>query len=168
MLSKKEISALFDYNPQEGILRWKETHRRVRKGQPAGCECKKEGKPTYIVVRVGNAPGKLYPAHQLIWCLMTGEWPSFLIDHRDLDGTNNKWENLRKATNGQNMMNGRLRSDNKTGVKGVTMHRNGVFRARINVAGKEVFLGRFQTLEEATLARKMAQDRYHGEFARDA
>jgi hypothetical protein len=168
MLTQEKAKQLFSYDPHEGILRWREWSRGRRADLVAGCPCRKKGKPTYLVVRVGQKPGKLYPVHQIVWLYMTGEWPDTLIDHEDLDGENNKFINLRKATNGQNMMNGRLRADNKTGVKGISMHRNGMFRVRINVDGKEIFLGRFYEFEKAVAVRKEAQIRYHGEFARDA
>ena len=33
---------------------------------------------------------------------VNGSFPSHVIDHRDTDGTNNRWDNLRPATNSQN------------------------------------------------------------------
>ena len=60
---------------------------------------------------------KNYKVHQIIWVYMTGKWPDKLIDHEDLNGENNKWYNLRLATQSQNMMNVGLRATNTTGVK---------------------------------------------------
>jgi HNH endonuclease/AP2 domain len=164
MLSYDEARRVFDYDPAEGILRWKLAPRR---GMPAGCECKKPGKPIYIVVRVGKAPGILYAAHRVIWLWMTGSWPVKMIDHKDLDGTNNKWDNLRLATNSQNMMNANLYKNNRTGIKGVTFRR-GKFRVRIQKNGAEIYLGDFGTIDEARAARDVAAKMYHGEFARSS
>lgn len=45
-----------------------------------------------------------------------------------------------------------------TGVKGVGFSRNGKYRARIGLQGKEYHLGTFETLEEAIRARKHAEE----------
>ena len=98
---------------------------------------------------------------------MTGEDPSEIIDHKDGDTLNLKWPNLRPATNGTNIQNSKLRSDNKSGVKGVcwdTYHKKWV--AHVTVDGKQVKIGRFKTIEEATVAVEAARERMHGEFAR--
>jgi HNH endonuclease/AP2 domain len=165
MLTQEQAKELFSYNPEEGILRWRKwAGGCCRKDLIAGYRKQTKGKPTYWVVMLKN---KNHKVHQIIWVYMTGKWPDKFIDHEDLDGTNNKWSNLRLASNGQNMMNGSLRSDNTTGVKGISWdQRRGNFRARLVVDGIEKYLGSFDDVEEAAKVRAEAAKKYHGEFAR--
>lgn len=69
--------------------------------------------------------------------------------------------NVRWATAQDQLRNTKLYSTNKTGVKGVIWDKaRGSFRAGITVDYKEVFLGRFGTLEEARSARESGEKRF--------
>lgn len=89
------------------------------------------------------------------------------VDHHDRDPSNNQRDNLRVATNGGNRANSRLNRDNKSGFKGVHSSR-GKWHSQINTGGKKIFLGRFDTPEEAHKVYKEAALLYHGEFANPA
>ena len=68
--------------------------------------------------RVGK---EKYYVHRLIWEILNGPIPiGMVIDHIDRNPSNNKIENLRVVAHKENMNNCKIRSDNKTGVKGVT------------------------------------------------
>lgn len=59
--------------------------------------------------------------------------------------------------------NQRVRKTSKTGIRGVTkIKQSQLYRARINVNGKEVHLGVFEDLKEAAFARKQAELLYWG------
>lgn len=89
-----------------------------------------------------------------------------MVDHEDGDGLDNQRHNLRFANNTQNQHNQRrLRSDNTTGYKGVTVHRDGRFVAQIYVNKKHLNLGYFKTREQAARAYDAAAEKYFGEFA---
>lgn len=108
-------------------------------------------------------------AHRVIWKMVTGEDPEYEIDHKDLDGRNNSWDNLRSATGSNNQHNKAVQANNSTGFKGVSTHPlSPKFRARITVNGNGIHLGMFNTREEAHRARQEAALEYHGEFARHA
>jgi len=97
--------------------------------------------------------------------MMTGEWPAFQVDHEDRIRTNNKWNNLRRATDSQNRANSRLYSSNTSGVKGVAfLPRSKKWGARIKFEGRSKSLGSFESKEEACAARLAAEDLIHGEF----
>lgn len=119
----------------------------------------------YIQVRAG---GSRYRAHRLAWFYMTGSWPTEQIDHINGVRDDNRWANLRQATQSQNIINGRLRSSTSTGFKGVTRDSDGRnrWRARITVAGRQRFLGYFGSAEEAAAAYQKAADEAFGQFAR--
>lgn len=71
----------------------------------------------YIVIAVN---GKRYLAHRLAWLYVYGVWPEIQIDHRDTIRTNNRINNLRESTQGQNRENVRTKqSNNKSGFLGV-------------------------------------------------
>ena len=71
---------------------------------------------------------------------------------------NKHW--LRIYTNGDVRLRG-------TGVTGVSKTPNGKYRARIMVDRKEIYLGTFETLKEAAIARKNGETKYFGEFSRN-
>jgi hypothetical protein len=96
---------------------------------------------------------------------MTREWPKDNVDHRDLDKLNDKWNNLRGATTSQNAMNRRVRSDSKTGLKGVRVEK-GKFTARVKLDGRTYRVSGLRTVEEAIQAREALAIALHEEFAR--
>ena len=178
-LTAETLRQLLDYDPETGILRWKkrtpeffeDTVRRDAEqicnwwnkrfaGKIAG-SLNKNG---YIALFVLN---KWYRAHRIIWLWMTGSWPTIDVDHRDLSKSNNRWGNLREATQAQNRTNRNLRPDNTSGLKGVCWFKpQGKWRAAIQANKKRVFLGYFDTKDEAHAAYCDAAKRLHGEFAR--
>lgn len=106
--------------------------------------------------------GKTVYMHRLIMSAQKGQE----IDHINNDGLDNRRENLRFCTSSQNKANMRLRSDNKSGYKGVNFDKQtGKWRARIKFNNKEYSLGRHNKLEDAVKARKAALT-LHGKFAK--
>ena len=117
--------------------------------------------------RRGRIFGKDYIAHRVIWARQTGEWPKALVDHKDTDRSNNRWDNLRQATHSQNQWNKRLSLANTSGFKGVSLHkRAGKWQATISLNGKQRHLGYFDSPEQA--AHRVSAERcaLHTEFGR--
>lgn len=102
--------------------------------------------------------GVLYHCHKLALYLQTGEYPD-LVDHINRDPSDNRLVNLRKATHQQNMVNSKLRKDNKSGVKGV-FKLGEMYLAYITRFGKRERLGLFDSIEEATAARVAAEGKF--------
>jgi len=89
------------------------------------------------------------------------------IDHANGNGLDNRRENLRVATNGQNVCNQGIRRSNTAGFKGVSWYkRAGKWRASIGLAGKKRHLGLYDTAEAAHAAYCRAALELHGTFAR--
>lgn len=149
------------YDPATGIFTRKiETCSRVKVGQRADIPC---GKGRRIVV-FGNMK---YYAHRLAWFYVHGKWPIDQIDHRDLDPCNNKIENLRESTQGQNMAN--VSRVNKTGRRGIylqTQCPTPRWIARIRFNGRGIYIGCYDCPEKAHNAYLEASRKYYGEFAR--
>lgn len=98
---------------------------------------------------------------------MTGEWPSADVDHKNRDRRDNRWENLRAATRSQNNANRVTTASH--GFKGATYNkRQGRWAAQTKFKGKPVYLGYYDTPEEAHAAYLAAAERLWGEFARAA
>lgn len=89
------------------------------------------------------------------------------VDHINADKLDNRRENLRTATVQQNGQNRGKYSCNTSGFKGVSWDkRDNKWFSQINVNGKRIFLGRFETPELAAKAYNDAAIKYHGEFAK--
>ena len=105
--------------------------------------------------------------HTVLHRLIMNTPKGYVTDHINGDKLDNRRENLRICTQHQNSMNTRISKNNKSGVKGVSTTPFGKYRARIMVNGVEIRLGHYETLEEATKARKRAERKYFGEYVRN-
>lgn len=162
-LTAERARELLDYDPDTGVLTW----RTDRRGGAYAGDVAGSLKPTvqgqrYLTVMID---GRRYLAHRIAWLIQTGSFPEHQIDHVNMDGTDNRWSNLRKATGSQNQANRRAPRSNTTGYKGVV--RSGQrFCAQVYANGKRYHLGTFDTLEEAHQAYKEGVTKHHGKFAR--
>ena len=102
-------------------------------------------------------------AHRLAWLFLYGEWPENEIDHINGDRADNREGNLRHVTRGQNARNLSMRSNNISGVVGVSRHQNG-WKAR----GARVYLGYSGCLGKALRMRKHyeTENGYHENHGR--
>jgi hypothetical protein len=98
---------------------------------------------------------------------MKGEWGRPLVAHRDGDPFNNRWRNLRLSSHSNNVANQSRKQSNTSGFKGVTLdRRRGTWMAQIKKDGRQYWLGRFATPEEAHAAYVAKARELFGEFAR--
>ena len=100
---------------------------------------------------------------------MEGRWPDPTSDHVNGNGLDNRWVNFREASFRENAQNRKTTS--VLGFKGVIKRKGVQFRhapyeAYIRVAGDRVYLGRFQTAQEAGAAYAVAAQKHYGDFAR--
>ena len=156
--TQSELMRLFRYEPDTGRLVRLVSRGRAVAGSVAGTRRKTQGGRTLVLMN-----GKQHAAARLIWCLVTGSWPTNHIDHIDGDPSNDKWDNLREANRCQNQWNRGVNRNNKTGLKGVTETWGG-WRARIRANGKTLELGKYATPIEAHQAYLDAAKIHHGEF----
>jgi len=160
-LSHDELKRMLNYSPETGVFTWTEDaskpHRHhLRKGV-AGTVNKKGYRS--IMVNLQK-----YKAHRLAWFFMTGKWPSGQIDHRNTIKDDNRFENLREATNEQNCRN-RIYRQSKTPYRGVGLYsKSGKWYAAIHYEKKRRHLGYFDTPEEASAVYEAEARRIYGEF----
>ena len=161
-LIPEEIKECLSYDEYTGLLTW----------------IKKSSK--YSHVPIGSVVGSLqadgylqimfekrnYLAHRIAWFLKTGKQPPEFIDHKDTIKTNNIWTNLREATSNQNQHNKGKSKNNTSGYKGVTFNiAASKWKAQIRVNGQQIYLGYFDTLEEAYLTYCTASEELHNKFS---
>jgi len=116
-------------------------------------------------VRIGVC-GKLYRAHRLAFLCMGVELP-VQVDHKDMDKTNNSWDNLRPSTNQTNQWNTKKRVTNTSGHKNVFWRpeRN---HWQVRIATKDnprKYIGSYKDFEEAVKAATAARIEHQQEFS---
>lgn len=120
--------------------------------------CWTSNKNLYISISVKRKQIKL---HNIIMSPPLG----YLVDHIDGNPRNNRRDNLRICTEGNNLKNKKTQSNNTSGQKGVCwIKRLNKWQSRIDINKKRVNLGLFNTFEDAVKARKDAETIYYGEF----
>lgn len=155
-------ASVLSYDQDTGVFTWK-----VRRGpKKAGARAGNLSAHGYRQIEV---LGIRYYEHRLAWFFVTGRWPDGLIDHRNGDPGDNRFENLREADPTQNRANSKLDVRSSSGVKGVHWSREAKkWRAQICVRGVVINLGVHNYKEDAAQAYAEAAERYFGEFARSA
>ncbi len=159
MLTAERLREILLYNPETGEWRWLVGCKRVKAGDLAGWT---DGGYTRIAI-----DGSTYRSSRLAWLYMTGEWPPAQVDHENTVKSDDRWINLRLATQSSNQANRNVFRNNLLGVKGVKRIRGtSRFQARIYVDGKSRHLGCFDTPQAAGEAYRVAAEQAHGPFAR--
>lgn len=111
---------------------------------------------------VSNIGGKPVPFHRFLFPGHVGD-----IDHINGKKLENTRENLRPVSHQQNLFNAKLSSANTSGAKGVYWHKKAQkWAAAIKVGGRSIYLGIFASFDDAKRARKQAEEKYFGEYAR--
>jgi hypothetical protein len=158
------------YEPETGKLYW--LHYE---SMPKGWLTKYAGKEAFTAgngkdYRRGSLDSTQFLAHRVAWALHYGEWPTDQIDHINGVKDDNRVVNLRAVNSQENSKNSKKSSKNTSGVSGVCWHRRyRKWLVGIKLDYKRKHLGYFDTIEEATKARKEAEVKYgfHENHGRD-
>lgn len=141
-----------------------EDYEEVMKHAPWFAQPSKNGRTAYAVAKVGfgRRGSRTLRLHKLI----LGDGPEGMeIDHRNLNGLDNRRSNLRWATNGDQRANQPVRRDSTTGFKGVSLVHGRYWMAQIRAGGEKHYLGYFPTAEAAARAYDAKAREVHGDFA---
>lgn len=173
--SALDLHKLLRLDSETGILYWKRREGNTHginifnakfADKVAGCVATDKKGRSYIKVRVNDC---LYQAHQIIFCMIYGQWPEDdkEVDHRDGDGLNNKPSNLREASRTQNNFNRKISVNNVLGYKNITYEeRTKSYRVELSANKKRIYRKRFKDLSEAISARDFVASQYHEDFYR--
>lgn len=89
-----------------------------------------------------------------------------IVDHINHDLLNCRKSNLRKCSKAQNCQNHKTRPDCSSGYSGVYFDKSrDKWVSYITVKNKRVYVGRFSEFGKAIEARRIAEQKYYGEFA---
>lgn len=100
--------------------------------------------------------------HRLVLSAEGDAW----VDHINHNGLDNRRSNLRLATRAQNKVNSAGTYCNKWSCAYIGVYPSGSgWGAQVGYGGRKVFVGYFNTLEEAALARDRKAVELHGGFA---
>jgi hypothetical protein len=155
MLTQERLKELLDYDQETGIFVWKEPITNISVGVVAGT-LNDQG---YLIIGLDN---ERYRAHRLAWFYVYGKWPDNQIDHRDHNRSNNRIKNLRDFTHSENNQNQICAQDKNKSTKLLGAYPNGSgFMARIQVNGKDKYLGTFRSPEAAHAAYILAKRELH-------
>lgn len=154
-MDAKILHELFEY--RDGKLYWKISRPPAKAGDRAGCK----HRLGYWRVRVN---GKEELEHRVVFAMHNGFVPE-QIDHINCNRQDNRIENLRLSNQSENMQNRRIGSNNKSGIKGVCLHKNtGTWSAYCKDGKKRKWLGYYKNIKDAEEAVKKYREKAHGEF----
>lgn len=151
------LREFLDYNPETGELSFRTYNHRHKKGD---------------ILSRKNSSGYLcwtfqyrtYYAHRIAWKLKTGQEPPEVVDHINRQKDDNRWCNLRASDNVLNRYN-----TTPWGLRylpGVQPNHNGSkFSAKIRVKHQQIYLGSFDTEEEAHAAYRNAHRQHFGDHS---
>ena len=166
-LTQERLKSLLRYEPETGHFYWLvRSGSRAKVGNIAG---NKES-IGYIRIRINN---RGYLAHRLAFLFMDGVYPSEQVDHVNGVRCDNRWSNLRAATQAQNCHNlhGPTKNNRSSRFLGVSWDIGmKKWRAGIRVDHKSIYLGCHDSEEDAYTAYLSAKRELHpyGEIAKEA
>jgi len=165
-MEQSYLKSKLDYDKDTGLFTWKDAtkYHSHHNGKIAGSK----HHSGYIYI---NIDGKGYASHRLAWLYVYGILPDGkkqFIDHINGVRDDNRIENLRIVSVGENARNRKVQLNNNSGypdvkkiVRDGKRKRTVRYSAQISYEGKRIWLGSFKTFEEAVSARKSAERLYN-------
>lgn len=165
-ISQKTVQSLLEYNPDTGVLKWKErceslfpkkcymvAWNKKNAGNRAGSIL--TNKRTGYKNRQITLLGKRRLEHQVVWLYVKGHPIPTEIDHINQDATDNRWSNMRASNHSLNGRNSTKKSTNTSGITGVYWHkRAGKWLAYCTCNGECNYLGLHADIKNAEKAVK--------------
>ena len=154
-----KAAGMVKYNADTGSMIWlaKTTGKDASRwnSRYAGKECGTIDDKGYRRILFRFEIGSTFKirVHRLAWFIANGVIPSGEIDHINQNKADNRLSNLRDVPKELNQRNGTRKSNNTSGVPGVTWHKqHGKWCAQAVVDGKHHHIGLFREISEAEKA----------------
>ena len=167
MLDVAKLKECLHYDEMTGIFTWlnrPEAHfSSIRKAEYVNRRYsgKRAGKINAHGYREIKIFGRYYREHRLAWMYVNGSLPCDEIDHINHSKTDNRIQNLRVVSPGENSRNRPAQSNNSSGCTGVYFdQKTGLWIPRIWVNRKQIRLGCYKSKEAAIQRRKSAEIEY--------
>lgn len=165
--AREVLACLLDYDPETGRFIWRERTWESESQYPwankiwnkrfAGKEAGRISEGYRHITVMGVS----FPAHRLAWVFVHGAPPHGDIDHVNHNPLDNRIGNLRVVDDAENAKNKKLNKTNTSGVTGVHWDKSrGKWAAAINANGKKCLIGRFETFDDAVVARAAAAAKF--------
>lgn len=165
--SKAYLEECFTYDPETGLLYWKErpsSHFKTQRAwkiwnskYPGELALNSPSSTGYLRGALDSRPLK---AHRVIWKLWYGSEPETIL-HSNGNKTDNRIEKLSTGTQRENCLDQSKRINNKSGITGVYWNtRSEKWHVQIGDKSTSIHIGYFQNLEDAVAARKAAEVQY--------
>lgn len=173
------LNKRFKYEPDTGLFIWKEMPLDFFATKNAwsswnsrfsGKEAGKHRNDGYLSARMKyNGKSISCLLHRLAYKMFYESEPTGFVDHINGVRTDNRIVNLRAVTRSENQRNQKRRSNNRTGVLGVSWsnHAN-AWLVRITYDGRQKNLGYYKDFDEAVRVRLLAEKEhgYHANHGR--
>jgi len=153
-LTADYLRHLLHYDSLTGEWTWMNPvlRSKMRRGDPAG-RLTNQGRRQ---IRIESG---FFYASRLAWLYMTGEWPKDQIDHVNRIKSDDRWSNLREATQSQNSFN-REWAEASGEWRGISKKCHKYY---VDIGG--MYHGNFDAFEEATAVRDQVLKELAGPFA---
>ena len=138
-LTQERLKEVLHYNPDTGIFIWKKTGKIAGNMDHKGYN------------RIG-IDYSLYRSARLAFLYMTGKFPPVQADHKNRIRNDDRWCNLRPATNLENSKNRTVKS--ACGIDGISWNKaKNKWAVYIRIDGIKKHLGYFKDIESAKTKR---------------
>ena len=157
-----KAASMVNYNPETGLMFWIAKPDGVKdsarwNSRYAGKECGTLDDKGYrrILFRFEKGSTFRIRVHRLAWFISNGVIPTGEIDHINQNRADNRISNLRDVPKQINQRNGTMKSNNTSGITGVTWLKDcQKWGAQAHMNGKHYKIGRFNDISAAESAVK--------------
>lgn len=144
------VRELVNYDPETGVFTLRSSPKAHCVGNILGAVDAK-GYVRFNIQKISVA------AHRVAWVHQYGYWPRDQIEHVNGVRSDNRIANLRECTNAENRQNIKREGYGVSGHVGVHRGYGGKWVASIGLAGKRVYLGIYDNVDDAIAAYKAAK-----------